>query len=130
MPRPESIEFFQTAIPKHDHVLSVERLGSQVFRVTRDIAPTELIVLLINLYTVGLADVVRAMTEVEGLNCIVTISAWNGYTEEAKQYALNRKIGLFIFREIMGALGKRHLWKYVKLDENGKPDLPYMRKSS
>ena len=115
MPRPESIAFFRTTVLTHDNVLSVERLGPQEFRVIRDIPPTELTVLLINIYTVGLADVVQAMSEIERLNCIVTVSAWNGYTEEAKHYAGKHKVGLFIFKELMGALGRRYFWKYVKL---------------
>ena len=40
----------------------------------------------------------------DGITCIVTMSMWNSYSSDAKEYAKERGIGLFRFGEFMGAL--------------------------
>lgn len=81
-PRKESLEFFERVLNGHSKVLRFSKRDSQVFDVERREDLGSLVVLLTDLYTVGLADVIQAQDMMAGLNCIVTVSNWNGYTQE------------------------------------------------
>lgn len=39
-----------------------------------------------------------------GVNCILTINVWNGYTSNAKGLAKQQSVGLFTFKEFLGAI--------------------------
>lgn len=120
-PRPESIEFFQRAIRKHDCVKSVEQLSDQKY-ILHLIDRKKINIYLTDIYTVGIADVMEIETKYPEVNCILTISNWNGYTKDAKCYAEDNKIGLFLFGELMGALNFDEYWKYFTKDHKGKPN--------
>jgi hypothetical protein len=99
---------------RHDKVESVEILRSQVYRIDRVDGMPPVIAYVGDIYTVGQADVIEISSEHEEVNCIVAVSNWNEYTEEAKRFALDRKIGLFTLTEFMGALNWTTFWKYSK----------------
>ena len=82
-------------------------------------------VLLVSEYTVGLAAVIRAMDEFPDVNHIVTSGIWFGYTEEAKQYGLERNIGVFVIDEFLGALNWDNPIKYRKKGKDEKPEYRY-----
>lgn len=44
------------------------------------------------------------LEENPSVTCILTVSAWNSYTGQAKDYAKSVGVGLFKFYEWMGAL--------------------------
>ena len=71
-------------------------------------------VLLVNVYTLGLADVIEARNEFPELNHVVTASAWNSYTKEAKQTAAANGMGVFVVGEFMGAIHSKDPIKYKK----------------
>ena len=72
-----------------------------------------------NIYIVGLADVYEILTQAHPLDAIVTMSAWNSYTTEAEAYCKEQSIGLFKFKEFLGAVyyeGDKYL-DYIPPDE-------------
>lgn len=113
-PSNTQIDFFEQAIAAHDKVSDLSALGPQVFRITRVGDMSDVTIYLTNLYTVGYADVVGILSERPEVDCIVTASTWNGYTDGAKLYAKQRRVGLFEFKELMGALNWRRFWTYEK----------------
>jgi len=66
-----------------------------------------------------------AIKRVPGVNCVITGGDWNGYTAEAKDYALQNKIGLFTISEFFGALWWTKLHEYHKKDDKGRPIYHY-----
>jgi hypothetical protein len=102
-PRPESIDYFITAVSGHSKVMKVETVSNILYRILRFDLPN-IKVFLTNIYTVSLADVIEILGNNEGINTIITMSVWNSYTEEAKKYCISQNIGLFQFVEFMGAL--------------------------
>lgn len=118
------ILLFRDAIAEHDEVASVTDRGENVYVLNRKKHPP-VVVFLTDVYTVGMADLVDAKARISDLNCIVTISNWNGYTREAKEYGVQNQVGIFLFSELMGALNRSDYWAYVKHDEDGKPRYHY-----
>lgn len=102
LPRPESVLFFEQAIIKHDKVISLEKIDDYHYCLNLTNSRSYK-VYLTNIYTVGLADVVELSTTFE-LDAIVTMSMWNSYSLDAKKYGQDIGVGVFIFRELMGAI--------------------------
>ncbi|HEL1541753.1 TPA: hypothetical protein TXI94_000770 [Streptococcus suis] len=100
-PRRDSINFFEQILATHDKIITYQELDNFVYELSLENG-TKYLVWLTNKYTVSINDVVEKKTE--GLDALVTISSWNGYTYEAKEYALQQHFGLFKIREFMGAL--------------------------
>ena len=128
--REGSRSFVEKILRGHKKVVAFSGRSYNVFDIERagDLPP--ITALLTDLYTVGLADIVLAQDEVEDLNCFVTVSNYNGYTKEAKEYAVEQQIGLFQISEFMGALWRKDFWNYVRLDSQGKPILHYQGRSA
>lgn len=121
-PSDATLEFFEAALRTHSRVTKVIARPNQVFEVNTIGRKNPLIVLVVDLYTVGQADVVKALDTVEDLDVFVTASTYNGYTRAAKKHATQHRIGLFQIGEFLGAIWKRQaMWTYVKLDKDGKP---------
>lgn len=102
-PRPESTDFFINGMNSHKVVYQVEKKDKQYYNLSRK-DKSDLIVFLTNIYIVGIADVHEIISKYPDVNCIVTISRWNSYTEEAKSFCRDNKIGLFKYNEFYGAL--------------------------
>ncbi len=103
IPRPESIAFFQEKLQLHRGVRSVKQIESQIFLITKS-NRKKITVFLTNIYIVWKADLYEILSAHAQINCIVTISAWNGYTNEAKEDSIRNNTGLFTFAEFLGAL--------------------------
>jgi hypothetical protein len=116
-----AIRFFEDLLRSHNKVESFERTDDIFFKITRPAGLSPVNALLINVYTVGLADVFRAKEEFPELDCIVTSSIWNGYTREAKEHALDSELGLFVVSEFSRALREQVPYRYVKKDRDGNP---------
>ncbi len=111
VPRPESIDKFIEYLTGNKAVAKLDRISNQVLLVSRTKLPP-LKVFMTNIYIVGEADVYEITTSEQNLNAIVTMSAWNGYSQEAKTLCSTMKIGLFKFNEFLGAVyfdGKKFL---------------------
>jgi hypothetical protein len=103
MPRPESIAYFIKLLEGKDFVDSIEKRSEQEYSVCRP-KHGDLIVYLTNVYIVGVADVHEILAACPGADAIVTMSDWNGYSDEAKWLCAERSVGLFKFKEFMGAI--------------------------
>lgn len=109
MPRPESREQLIKYLKGSQVIVDVEDELYQIINVTRK-GKTSLRTFLTNIYIVSLADVYEIMSDNPDINAIVTMSAWNGYSIEAKSACKQRGVGLFTFKEFLGAVyynGKR-----------------------
>lgn len=103
LPRPESIAKFVQFLQGNKVVRQTDILGRQVLRVDRK-GLSSITLFMTNVYIVGEADVYEITSAVPQLNSIVTMSAWNSYTQQAKSLCLTMDIGLFKFREFLGAV--------------------------
>lgn len=124
IPTWKSVQFFRNAIATHSAVESLVDRGENVFVINRK-THSPVVVFLTDVYTVGIADLIDAMARIPDLNCIVTISNWNGYTRAAKEHGVQNRVGVFLFAELMGALNRDDHWAYVKHDEHGRPVYHY-----
>lgn len=116
--RPESVLYFEKIIRSHDKVRSLEKIDEYLYCLTL-YNSKEYKVYITNLYTVGIADVIE-LSRAYDLNAIVTMSSWNSYTLEAKEYGQSMGIGVFIFKELMGAINfDRPEQYFTTYDEHG-----------
>lgn len=110
-PRPESIAALAKYLESHSVVEKSEQIDAHLFRVVRHAKP-ELQLFLTNIYIVSEADVIEILAAAPDTNAIVTMSAWNSYSHDAKAYAKRKGVALFKFTEFLGAVyyvGKRFL---------------------
>jgi len=121
LPRPDSITFFENGSNAHKMVASVNKLGEQRYEIKRS-GKSDLKVYLTNLYIVGIADVHEIKSKFPEVTCIVTISAWNSYSAEAKEFCKSQEIGLFKYSEYYGALyyDNDRFYNYVPPKEDEK----------
>ncbi|MBE0682488.1 MAG: hypothetical protein IH589_11290 [Anaerolineales bacterium] len=102
VPRPESVKALIQYLSSNPLVLEVEHLSEQKI-IVRRIGKSDLQVFMTNVYIVGISDVHDILSVAPDVNAIVTMSAWNGYTQDAKDSCKRQKIGLFLFAEFLGA---------------------------
>ncbi|WP_156972483.1 hypothetical protein [Nitrosospira sp. NpAV] len=69
----------------------------------------------------GLTMVQRALHEFGTLNIIYIGGGWCGYTNEAKDFCLEAKIGLYVTDDMSGALWRDNFWTYHRKDKDGNP---------
>ena len=103
VPRPESISFFEKSTQMHKCVSNISLIKPNFYEVIRS-GKHSIFVQLNNLYIVGVADVHEIISTHSNINCIVTISNWNSYSNEAKDLCKKLEIGLFRYYEYYGAL--------------------------
>ncbi|MEV7847228.1 hypothetical protein AB0O50_24925 [Streptomyces cyaneofuscatus] len=102
-PHPESLKAVRRALGANNSVSDYTEIAPRVYKVLRA-GKTDVVVYVTNIYTVGVADVQEILEECPSVTCILTVSAWNQYTSQAKDYAKSISVGLFKFYEWMGAL--------------------------
>ena len=120
-----TICFFEKALRCHNQVESFKRTDDIFFTIKRTSNLSEVKALLVNVYTIGLADIFRAKTEFPLMDCLVTSGKWNAYTPEAKKHGLENHIGIFIVDEFFAALWRKEPCRYIKRDDEGKPIYHY-----
>ena len=95
----------------HSSVQSVDYMSANVVRIDRHNMPA-LTACFVDEYIMGYASVLKALQQSPGVDAIVNTSAWNQNTTDAKLECANRGVGLFTFKEFMGAInyeGKKFL---------------------
>ena len=115
---PGSIERFVGYLQSSNAVKDVVRESDQLLVVER-VRHRSLRVFMTDVYIVSLADVLDISDQAGEVDAIVTMSEWNGYTAEAKSFCKKEGIGLFKFKEFLGAVyydGARYL-DYIPPDE-------------
>lgn len=101
-PREESIRVFENRTTTHNNVGELKKVKECIYEIRQP--STKILTRVTNIYIIGIADVHELLDEEPNLNCIVTMSVWNSYTSEAKEFCISKGIGLFKFREYYGAL--------------------------
>lgn len=119
-----SILFFCRVLKSHNNVNSFCRSRDILFHITRHDF-TEIEVLLVDEYVLGIAAVHKAVDEFPNVEYIVTAGRWNGYTAEAKEHGLRNNIGIFVIDEFLGALNWSEPIRYVKRGHDGQPEFRY-----
>jgi hypothetical protein len=99
----QSVAFFEKAIGGHSRVQALRAVGDQVYDVERVGLPS-VRVWVCDVYEVTSADVAAILAEDPAVSAIVTMSMWNHVTAEAHAEGLDRGVGVFVFKELMGAL--------------------------
>jgi hypothetical protein len=113
-----TVNWFKTALAGHGEVVSFNVMDHHYFQIQRKKAPQNLNVVLVNIYTIGLADVLKARQEFPDATCIVTNGSWSSYTSEAKEFGLQNQFGVFNTNEFLGALHWEEFHKYEKPEED------------
>lgn len=103
VPRPESIQALIKYLESNPRVTTVEHETGQTLRVIRNGLPNVKI-FMTNVYVVGEAEAYEILSANPDVDAIVTMSAWNGYSREAKTMCKTRNVGLFKFGELLGAI--------------------------
>jgi hypothetical protein len=118
-PRPESRKVFLDVFSKHQSVKTIEQIGLPLFKIIKR-NDSELRILLVNIYILSEAEFLEVYSQYPIIDAIVNSSNWNDYTARAKSLAKEHNIGLFSFREFMGALNydnKRFFINYIPPEE-------------
>ena len=103
VPRPESIETFIRYLSTNKVVVDIIHEKDQIIKIKRK-SKSEIRVYMTNIYIVSISDIYEILLQARDIDAIVTMSAWNSYTREAKQQCRSRNIGLFKFNEFFGAI--------------------------
>lgn len=117
------IRWISKALSNHPNVESVERTNDIQFDILRSRGdPLRLVCL--DEYTCGLSRVYEVLEDFPGTNIVYVGGNWNSYTQEAKDFCLSSKLGLYNSSEINGALHRSEFWTYHKKDKDGNPVYP------
>jgi hypothetical protein len=68
-------------------------------------------------YACSISLVRRALEDFGSLNFICVGGLWNGYTERAKEFCMEKHIGLYNTSELSGGLWKDDYWDYTQKKE-------------
>ena len=102
-PRRDSYEFFEKAISSHGHVQGLEKVEPQVYEISRE-GMQDVRLWICDVYRVSAADVAEICAEDPDINAIVTMSNWNDVTQEGQEAGREQVVGVFTFKQLMGAL--------------------------
>lgn len=103
VPRPDSIQALIKFLQSNPTVITVVPEGAQTLQVVRSRLPN-VKVFMTNIYVVGEAEAYEILSANPDVSAIVTMSAWNGYSNAAKAMCKVRNVGLFKFKELLGAI--------------------------
>jgi hypothetical protein len=103
VPRPESVEALVRLLQNCPVVKQVSADG-QLLTILRRGNKKDLQVFMTNVYIVSVADIHEILADQHGIDAIVTMSDWNAYSQEAEALCMEHGIGLFKFREFLGAV--------------------------
>jgi hypothetical protein len=103
----------------HRNILDVSRSHDILFTVHRKRQSDVLRILCCNEYAMSFTLVLRGLNEFGELDIFYVGGGWNGYTEQAKSYCIENRIGLFVTDEMTGALWADEWWTYYRKDEKG-----------
>ena len=111
------IKWFENLLINHANVKDILRHNDLVFEVDRNRQGDHINLFCCNEYTMGLTMVLRALKEFGTIDLIYIGGGWCGYTNEAKDFCLAQKIGLYVSGEMSGALWADEYWAYHRKDK-------------
>jgi hypothetical protein len=129
---PWDVSFSRTFIPneilrEHENVQGFSRARDILFSFKRIEQGDDLILLGVDEYACSLALVQRALEDFGHLDFVFVGGNWNGYSPQAKEFCIEKKIGLYNSSEISGGLWKTDFWNYAKKDDEGNPIYQFKR---
>jgi len=119
------ITFLAQILENHDNISNVSRERDILFTVDRKDPEDRLRILCCDEYAFGITLLNQALAEFKPLNIIFVGGAWHGYTPEAKDECLQRKMGLYNAQELSGGLWRKDYWAYNRKDKKGNPVFAY-----
>lgn len=111
---PSSIEFLEKVLSSHQQVDEYEQVEPGVFRIRRKGGKSNVLLLLVDFYTIGIAEMVEAVERCPKVTCVVTVGSRASWTKDAKEFGKERRIGVFNLKEFFGALWSTEPYNYVK----------------
>ncbi len=118
------ISWLEGAISSHANVVNVSRHDDIILEIERANGPPVTAICL-DEYAFGEAAAQRVFHEFPNVNFISVGGNWNGYTPEAKELCLSKKVGLYNSSELTGALWLDNFWDYAAKDKDGDPVYQY-----
>ncbi|MET9564987.1 hypothetical protein [Streptomyces tauricus] len=100
---PANLAYAKNTLLSHRRVSRIERVCESILRIHRREHPPVDIVF-VDAYTLGVAGLQQTLSWHSNVDAIVNMGAYNHYTGEAKDAATGMGIGLFTYKEFMGAL--------------------------
>ena len=112
-PRPESIDFFEKAMRNHNKVKNIKKLSTSYYEIHRkDLSMIRVFVS--NYYALSLSDYYDVLEDYGDIDCLITISNWNGVTTEAYNQGKRNRVGVFKMEEFLGALNYERPSTYTR----------------
>jgi len=99
------------------NVEDVVREKDILFRFRRINQKGNIILLGVDEYACSISLVRCALEDFGSLNFICVGGLWNGYTERAKEFCMEKHIGLYNTSELSGGLWKDDYWDYTQKKE-------------
>lgn len=115
------IQWLGRLLTTHQNVRDVTRSRDILFEVARARQADRITVVCLRQYVMGITLVQRVLSEFPDVSIIYIGGGWSRYTAEAKEFCLERHIGLYVTDEMSGALWSNEFWAFCKRDEKGDP---------
>ncbi|MGJ0502554.1 MAG: hypothetical protein ACR65X_02230 [Methylocystis sp.] len=119
--------FLLKILNNHDNIENVRREKDILFTFRRKKQNQTLQLLGGDEYAFSLTLVYRALEDFGDINFICVGGAWNGYSIQAKDYCIQKHIGLYNTKELNGGLWKDEYWNYTQKDDDGNEIYYYKR---
>jgi hypothetical protein len=115
------ISWLERLLSTHGNCGALTRHDDLVFELDRKQQTDHLSIVCLNEYTMGFTAVQRVIHEFGKPSIIYIGGGWCGYTEQAKQFCLSERMGLYVTNEMSGALWATEYWAYHQRDKDGNP---------
>lgn len=112
-PRPQSITFFERAMRNHNKVRKINKLSDSYYEIVR-LDLSSIRVFVSNYYALSLADYYEVLEEYSDIDCLITISNWNGVTQDAYAQGKRNSVGVFKMDEFLGAINFEEPSRYIR----------------
>lgn len=109
-------KFFESRMKEHAGVAEIKSVGTGVYEILRASGDV-LKIFICECYCYGVAEYLESQEKLGSLNTVIINSNWCGYTQEAKNYCKDKKVGLFSIAQFMGAINQTDFWNYMDKDE-------------
>ncbi len=101
---PSTRDFFVRGMEGHSAVKCIKHIDNDVYLIERTLDRPDIRVLIADIYIAGEGDIIEISYDYTDIDCIVLVGFYNRYSGAAKEFARERKIGLYDNREFFGAV--------------------------
>lgn len=103
-PLPDGLAHIVRRLSEKPTVKNVEVISDQIIKVFRKGFKNDLLIYVVDAYSLGDGDTYEIISKHPDIDAILLLSNWNEYSSKAKALAKERKVGLFTYNEMMGAI--------------------------